>query len=358
MPKIIESASLYFREGRSDKEYHARIEEASGGYVVTFAFGRRGSTLQTGAKTASPVPLAAARKIFEKLVASKMAKGYSPGPDGTPYAGTEKAERDTGLRPQLLNAISEDEAEAYLRDDAYWAQEKVDGRRVLVRKTGGEVNGINRSGLIVALPQPVVDRALKSKADFVLDGEAVGDRLLAFDCLLIGPARLEAHPYRQRWSALVDLIGKKQGSIEVLPAVCALHAKRTFLRLMRERNAEGVVFKRHDAPYTPGRPASGGPQVKLKFHATATCIVSAGRKGKRSVALEVLDGGKRITVGNVTIPVNQAIPKPGSLVEVRYLYWMPGGSLIQPVILGVRDDVGIESCLVAQLKPKRGEPVE
>lgn len=358
MAKIIESASLYFRQGSSDKEYHARIEESGGGFVVTFAFGRRGSTLQTGVKTASPVPLAAARKIFEKLVASKKAKGYSPGPDGTPYAGTEKAERDTGLRPQLLNPISEDEAEAYLRDDAYWAQEKVDGKRLLVRKTGGEVQGVNRSGLIVALPQPIVDRALRTKSDFILDGEAVGDRLLAFDCLMIGPARLEAHPYRQRWSALVDLIGKKKGCIEVLPAVGASGDKRDFLRLMRERNAEGVVFKRHDAPYTPGRPASGGPQVKLKFHATATCIVAAGRMGKRSVGLEVLDGGRRVAVGNVTIPGKQAMPNPGSLVEVRYLYWMPNGSLIQPVFLGVRDDVGIEACAVAQLKAKRGEAEE
>ncbi len=32
-----------------------------------------------------------------------------------------------------------------------------------------------------------------------------------------------------------------------------------------KRKAEGAVFKRLDGKYAPGRPASGGSQVKLKF---------------------------------------------------------------------------------------------
>lgn len=60
----IESADLRFQEGRSDKVYQAAIEPAPGssdGYLVNFAYGRRGNTLTTGTKTPQPVPLEQAR---------------------------------------------------------------------------------------------------------------------------------------------------------------------------------------------------------------------------------------------------------------------------------------------------------
>ena len=49
-PNIItmESITLYFREGSSDKVYSASIDPKDGGHVVNFAYGRRGSTLNTG----------------------------------------------------------------------------------------------------------------------------------------------------------------------------------------------------------------------------------------------------------------------------------------------------------------------
>jgi predicted DNA-binding WGR domain protein len=77
----LKTASLYFRSGSSDKEYHARIEEAEGGFVVNFAYGRRGSNLSTGTKTQTqtPVDYAQAAALFGKLVKEKARKGYTPG---------------------------------------------------------------------------------------------------------------------------------------------------------------------------------------------------------------------------------------------------------------------------------------
>ena len=69
---------LEFHEGASDKVYRAGIEEADGGFVVNFAFGRHGTTLNTGTKTTRPVPYDEAASIYEKLVRSKTAKGYKP----------------------------------------------------------------------------------------------------------------------------------------------------------------------------------------------------------------------------------------------------------------------------------------
>ena len=80
----MESITMYFREGPSDKVYQAGIEPADGGYVVRFAYGRRGTTLQTGTKTSTPITHDEARRIYDKLVAEKTAKGYTPGESGTP----------------------------------------------------------------------------------------------------------------------------------------------------------------------------------------------------------------------------------------------------------------------------------
>jgi len=49
-----ESVTLYYREGTSNKVYQAAIEERDSGYVVNFASGWRGATLQTGTKTPAP----------------------------------------------------------------------------------------------------------------------------------------------------------------------------------------------------------------------------------------------------------------------------------------------------------------
>ena len=111
------------------------------------------------------------------------------------------------------------------------------------------------------------------------------------------------------------------------------------------------MFKRHDAPYTAGRPASGGTQLKLKFTATCSCIVAGINGSKRSVRLELLDDtGRRIAVGNVTVPSKHKLPIAGQTVDTRYLYAFQGGSLYQPVYLGPRDDVAADECRLSQLK--------
>lgn len=109
----LQSASLHFREGNSDKVYHAAIEPKGEGYLVTFAYGRRGNTLNTGSKTAHPVSIHEATRVFDKLIASKLAKGYqyssaSVGQE-KPYRQTGDEGRDSGIRCQLLNAVDESE---------------------------------------------------------------------------------------------------------------------------------------------------------------------------------------------------------------------------------------------------------
>jgi bifunctional non-homologous end joining protein LigD len=83
-PKL-ENITLYYREGSSDKIYQCTIEPAGERFVVNFAYGRRGSTLNTGTKTNVPVDYEDAQRIFNKLVKEKRGNGYTQGQSGTPY---------------------------------------------------------------------------------------------------------------------------------------------------------------------------------------------------------------------------------------------------------------------------------
>lgn len=95
--------------------------------------------------------------------------------------------------------------------------------------------------------------------------------------------------------------------------------KRQLYDRLKEAGAEGIVFKKHSAPYTAGRPNSGGAQLKFKFYATASVIVTK-INDKDSVAIAVIADGEQIGVGNITIPPNKEIPAVNSMIEIRYLY--------------------------------------
>ena len=108
--QLPEDITLYYKQGSSDKVYRAAIEPSGPGFVVNFAYGRRGSTLTTGRKTSTPVGYDEAKIIFDKLIKEKTGKGYSPGEAAAPYQHTAKAERFTGILPQLLNPVDETQA--------------------------------------------------------------------------------------------------------------------------------------------------------------------------------------------------------------------------------------------------------
>ncbi len=348
----MEHITLYFREGSSDKIYQAGIEAKGGGFVVNFAYGRRGSTLNTGTKTQSPVDYPKAKAIYDKLVGEKTAKGYTPGESGTPYLHSDKAKQATGVLPQLLNPIDGDKAEALVRDPKWAMQEKFDGKRLLIRKTSEGADGINRSGLIVALSQVIADTVAALGGQFIIDGESVGEKFFAFDLLELSGTDLRPRPYEERLRSLHDLIPGSGQHLAIAETASTAAAKEKMMKQFKAANAEGVVFKQLDAPHNAGRPASGGTALKHKFYETASFVVSQVN-AQRSVSLTLLSGQKTVPAGNVTIPPNHEVPTLGDVVEVRYLYAFPeSGCVYQPVYLGPRDDIKSAACTVDQLKFK------
>jgi bifunctional non-homologous end joining protein LigD len=237
-------------------------------------------------------------------------------------------------------------------------QEKIDGRRLLIHKVGDRVTGINRLGLNVGLPEPLVQSALNCSVDFIIDGEAIGDALHVFDALLIGDEDLRGTRFAERQVRLMTLLRSFQHPlIHVIETHVTIGQKEEAFERLKAENAEGVVFKHINAPYTAGRPASGGSQLKFKFCETASFIVGK-INAKRSVSLLLFSGDRIGPAGNVTIPANHEIPQTGQVVECRYLYaFRESGCIFQPVFRGIRDDIRAEECTTAQLKfkPKPAE---
>ena len=344
----MESITLYYRDGRSDKVYQASIEPKESGFVVNFAYGRRGSTMTNGTKTQSPVSFEAAQTIHSKLIREKLAKGYTAGADGTPYSSPERS-LPTGIAPQLLNPVDEEHLDALLDSPDYYLQQKHDGRRLLVQKSEDGIRGINRRGLECGIPETIREAAQKIEGYWLIDGEAVGETLHAFDLLEIEGVDLRQASYFKRLAVLMNLLmGAQQNTIRWTdPWIDPFQKRRKFQELQNEL-AEGVVFKHKDAPYTAGRPSSGGVQLKYKFVETASVLVTA-INGPRSIGIGFIDHAG--TAGNVAIPSNHSVPEIGAVVEVRYLYAMPESlALYQPVYLGERNDIDPSECRSGQLK--------
>lgn len=355
MTPTITSTSLYFREGNSDKEYHLAVEPSGEGYIVTFAYGRRGSNLTTGTKTPHIVTLAQANTLHDKLVREKTAKGYHPnGETKAPYQQSGSEGQDSGIRCQLLNAIEHTELTRLLTGTTHCLQQKHDGRRLMVRKQGNDVTGINRRGLIVAIPDAIREAIEHIPYDVLIDGEAVGDMLHAFDLLEVKGNDLRQRRYLDRFAGLIMVIPPNLPALRWVTTAIDPNDKLESFEELKESGGEGVVFKDVDAPFSPGRPNSGGPQLKFKFVESASFIVT-GHNAKRSVTLGLYsaDGDKLVPAGNVTIPPNHRIPDVGEACEVKYLYcFKESGSIYQPVYLGPRDDIPAADCTVDQLKYK------
>ena len=346
--------TLYYCEGSSDKVYHVSLEPNGSPehFLVRFAFGRRGSTLQTGTKIPAPVDYDTALRTYNQLVASKMAKGYTPGAEGTLYQHSENEGRATGIYPQLLESMSDTYALGLLLiDPLYCAQEKYDGKRLMLRKHGNTVEGINRRGLIVSVPENIVREAQGLPCDCLLDGEAVGDTLHVFDLLESSGIDHRKQPYIDRLGFLAGLIPDGSTAIQTVYTAHAAREKTRLYARLREQFKEGIVLKLLTAPYAPGKTSGSATQIKYKFIESASFVVTLVHPTKRSVSLGLYAGSEIVEAGNVTIPPNHDMPQPGSVVEVKYLYaFRQSGSVYQPLYLGEREDIEPAECTVSQLK--------
>lgn len=349
-----------FTEGGSDKDYLTMLNPVEGGlWLAQYSNGKHGGTLTTPrTKMAAPAPYVEARAAYDALCRERIKGRYLLQDDaGGGYVGPAPGatRQSSGLLLQLLASITDEQAAPLLTDDRYIAQEKANGKRMAIIKGTDGVKAGNREGLFCGMPQEVADAAASIAGDFIIDGEALGSHLRAFDILERNGRDLRGLPVERRLEELAELLaGQPQdGAIRLTTTAWSTAEKVALDARVRAADGEGIVYKRRGSSYVGGEPGRDWHQVKHKFYATVSCVVAAVNK-KRSMQLELLDGDTRVKVGNCTIMANQEFPEAGQVVEVRYLYAHRGGALVQPTYLGPRDDVAVSECTLGQLK-YRGE---
>lgn len=277
---------------------------------------------------------------------------------------------------------------------------KWDGMRLLADVVDGRLQLASRSERDVTANFPELGGLTRLAPDVLLDGEvvllergipsfaALADRMhgpvdprvaharpvtyMVFDVLRLYGVSLLDRPLDERRSTLerLDLVAAPNVSLSPgYPDGPAL------LEATRQRGMEGVVAKRRDSPYRPGRRSPGW--VKTAHHQTQVCLVggwrpersSAGRIGALLLGVPDDDGGLRYAgkvgagltgttaqrvlherlVTAERAPFRERVPRPdgvgarwcepSTVVEVGHLGWTEAGRLRQPVFRGVREDL-------------------
>lgn len=361
-------AALHFTQGSSDKVYNIVLDPMDGGWIVNFSYGRRGKPLKHGTKTAQPVRYELARAAYDRLLQEKVAKGYRCNDEATfvDAGGATIDSQRTGWVPQLLNPIEEENVSDTLVDfgGRVYLQTKHDGERRAIHWDGNRIYASNRRGLEVAISAKLMETLqdwtnYHGLKPYLLDCEDLGEELVIFDVCEWDGEDIREKNFAQRSHVLWDICAfiahtnaEPTLSVDLGGIYDNLDHIRHFIQINKNAGQEGIVLRDTRAPYTEGRPNSGGPARKLKFYASATCTVASIHPTKRSIGLQLLNAGMPLDVGNCTIPPNYEMPEIDDTVEIKYLYAYRGGSIYQPQYKGVRTDIPPYECTTDQLKYK------
>ncbi len=290
------------------------------------------------------------------------------------------------------------------RSDSQWLYEpKLDGYRAIAFIEGNTARLQSRRGIDLTsfFPEVVADLGAQAVGQMVLDGElvvlgsdgrpsfnALQNRaqlktpreideaqrntpavFVAFDLLHFAGMNLRAAPYLDRRRYLSQCL-LPAGHIQLVHA--SRDAEALYAAAM-ESGFEGIVGKRIDSRYEPGRRSRSW--MKIKSSKTAEFVVggyTTGKGARESLGALLLGywkGGKLHYAGHVGSGLTDAIvtdlrrkfadwslkkppftPKPAlhrpttwlqpkMVVEVSFSEWTPDGLLRAPVFMRVRDDI-------------------
>ncbi|TSD99644.1 ATP-dependent DNA ligase [Skermania sp. ID1734] len=293
-----------------------------------------------------------------------------------------------GLSPMLATAGSVQTLKA-----TEWAFEaKWDGYRLIMEVDRGEMKLRSRAGNVVTDRYPGLQQLADELAEHqvVLDGEVVvfdadgvpnfgllqlgGEdaEFLAFDVLYLDGTALLGKKYTDRRRVLEALAAKTPSM--VVPPLLDGDGNRA-LAESRSHGWEGIVAKRRDSTYLPGKRSQAW--IKEKNWRTQEVVIGGWRRGQGargggigSLLVGIPEGNKLRYVGRVgtgfternladlaatlrklerkTSPFNEQLPAaerkdatwvtPKIVGEVRYGEWTGSGRLRHPAWRGLRPD--------------------
>jgi bifunctional non-homologous end joining protein LigD len=291
---------------------------------------------------------------------------------------------------------------------------KWDGYRAIADVHGGEATLTSRRGNdLTARFESVakaIERAVKTP-DCVLDGEVCaldeegratfsamqqgkkGTRYIfvAFDVLEVEGRPLIDLPLAERQERLATLLDRRNRTIQLSEA---FDNGAALYRAAQEQGFEGIVAKRRDSRYTPGRRSR--EWLKIKTHGRQELVIAGytrgqGRRSGRfgSLILGYWQDGQLVYAGNVgtgfsdeeidrllaklrplerkdaPFPEVPKMPKvrrdaihwvePKLVAEIEFVEWTHDGRLRAPSYQGLREDKAADD--VEREEPKPMEPI-
>ena len=275
-------------------------------------------------------------------------------------------------------------------------EQKFDGYRILAVKDGSEVELLSRRfkdwtkqfpAIATAIGQLPAKRAIldgevaavmpDGRTSFqalqnLSSGDAANLRYFAFDLLQVEDEPLVSLPLEQRKERLKQLLGNQPGRL--LYSDHVVGSGRAFFQLACKRGLEGIVSKRRDRPYVPGR---GSSWVKTKCLLRQELVIGGftdpegSRSGIGALLTGYYEGGKLIYAGKVgtgfsmkvlaelraaLAPIEQTTcpfdPEPARawtgagrhwvaptlVAEIAFSEWTNDGRLRHPSFQGLRAD--------------------
>ena len=228
------------------------------------------------------------------------------------------------MKIQLLSETTD--AEPFLADADWCAQEKIDGIRCVIIYDASGVRAVSRQLRPLKLTSGLLRAASAMPADSVIDGELVGGRFVAFDVQMLAGRDVTALPMIERFAMLAAL------PFERVRCAIGKDDKRQLLETVRAESGEGVVFKFLHEPYVDGRTPAA---VKFKFWQREVFAVTDVDIGTGTVGL--LASGR--DAGRCSFPFNSSWPRVGDLVAVRFARIHESGKLCHPVWCGLHRDL-------------------
>ncbi len=185
-------------------------------------------------------------------------------------------------------------------------------------------------------------------------------RLYVFDLLRLDGGDTTGWPLARRRAALEELSTQWPQQVTLTPNSADVGP---LWDLVVEQGLEGVIAKKSDSRYRPGRSRDW---VKIKATQTLSCLVGGVEWAPdvptepRSLQLFLVDpAGELVPVGKASAGVNAALrpalldglSHPPLIVEVEYSQVTLAGVLRHPVVRAVRDDIDVLHCSTDQLSP-------
>jgi len=235
---------------------------------------------------------------------------------------------------------------------SYCMQQKMDGRRLIIAKSGQGITCYNKRYEPAIAPKWMLDAVdLLPDGPWGFDGELVDNEYFIFDMTAM-PGSNKDLPFDERQLALqVTIKGWRHPQIHKLKTWYDPDAKFMQLLYLRHAGAEGVILRPRDV-----NPLFTGQIYKYKFYQSVDAVVTDLKAGgKQAITVAVFHKGGLCDIGNAKVdyPTQNKMKTYTTVVEIRHRGLSKdiedGGRMIEPVFLRIRDDKPSFTCSSAQL---------